>query len=44
MLCYNTGVLEIKNMLGFNVFKWEEEVISGDIEIKNLEMLFNRID
>lgn len=35
---------KIKNMLGLDEFKWEEEVISGDIVINNLEMLFNRID
>lgn len=35
---------KIKNMLNLDSFKWQEEVISGDIKINNLEMLFERID
>ena len=36
--------LKIKNMLSLKPYKFEEEVISGDIKIKDLEILYNRID
>ena len=36
--------LKIKKMLGLKEFKWEEEVISGDIKINELELLYERID
>ena len=35
---------KIKNMLGFNEFKWEEENISGNIKINDLKLLFERIE
>ena len=35
---------KIKNMLGFEKLKWSEEVPNGEYEIKNLDILYNRID
>lgn len=35
---------KIKDMLSLESFKWEEYVLSGDIKINNLELLFNRIE
>lgn len=35
---------KIKNMLGLNDFKWEEEIINENIKINNLNHLFNRIE
>ncbi len=35
---------KIKNMLGLNDFKWEEEVIKGDIKINNLEILYDKLE
>ena len=34
---------KIKEMLSLNDYKWEEEVIQGDIKINNLKLLFERI-
>lgn len=36
--------LKIKEMLGLNEYKWEEEKIKGEIKINNLQILYNRID
>lgn len=36
--------LKIKEMLSLNEYKWEEEKISGEIKINNLQILYNRID
>ena len=38
------GSLKIKDMLNLNDCKWEEELISGDYKIKNLEVLYTRLD
>ncbi len=38
------GSTKIKYILSLPEFKWEVENISGDIEIKDLELLYNRID
>ena len=35
---------KIKLMLNLNDFKWDEEIIKGNIKINNLQLLFNRID
>lgn len=35
---------KIKNMLNLSEFKWEEQNISGDFEINNLQILYDRID
>ena len=35
---------KIKDMLSFADYKWDEEVIKGNITIKNFDMLYNRID
>ena len=35
---------KIKNMLDLDEIKWEEEVPSGDIKIKSVDLLFQRID
>lgn len=35
---------KIKDMLSLNEFKWEEEIISDDIKIKNLDIIYNKID
>jgi methionyl-tRNA synthetase len=35
---------KIKDMLSFADYKWGEEVINGDIKVKNYDMLYNRID
>ena len=35
---------KIKNMLGLKPFKWEEYQLDSDLKIKNLELLFNRIE
>ena len=31
-------------MLSFEDLKWEEEKLSGDYHIKNLDILYNRIE
>ena len=36
--------LKIKEMLGLPKFKWEEEIISGDYKIENLQIIYNRIE
>jgi methionyl-tRNA synthetase len=38
------GSKKIKNMLSLNEAKWEEELISGNYKINNLEVLYNRLD
>ncbi len=39
------GSLKIRNMLSLDKnITWEEETISGDIKINNLEILYNRVD
>ena len=35
---------KIKEMLSFEDLKWEEEKLSGDYHIKNLDILYNRIE
>ena len=35
---------KIKKMLGLGDYKWEEENLSGDIKINDLELLFERIE
>ncbi len=35
---------KIKDMLNLNEFKWEEELIKGDIKINNINLLFDRIE
>lgn len=35
---------KIKKMLSLDSFKWEEEVISGNLKINDLKLLFDRID
>ena len=35
---------KIKNMLDLDEIKWEEEVPSGDIKIKSVDLLFQRIE
>lgn len=35
---------KIKTMLSFEDLKWEEEKLSGDYHIKNLDILYNRIE
>ena len=35
---------KIKAMLSLPAYAWEEQSIKGDIEIKNLEILYNRLD
>lgn len=35
---------KIKDMLSLKPFKWEEDRISGNIKINELQLLFNRID
>lgn len=34
----------IKNMLGLPEFKWEEETLKGNYTIKDLQVIYNRID
>ena len=36
--------LKIKKMLGLPKFKWEEETITGDYKIENLQIIYNRLD
>ena len=36
--------LKIKEMLGLSKVKWEEEIISGDYKIANLQIIYNRLD
>lgn len=38
------GSKKIKNMLNFKPFKWEEEKISGDYKVENLQILYNRLE
>ena len=38
------GSKKIKNMLSLQDAKWEEELISGNYKINNLEVLYNRLD
>ena len=35
---------KIKDMLSLKPFAWKEEVISGNIKINDLKLLFERID
>lgn len=35
---------KIKDMLNLKEYKWEEEVIKGDYQINNLQVLYDRID
>lgn len=35
---------KIKDMLDLSEFKWEEEKISGDMQVNNLSLLYERID
>lgn len=35
---------KIKEMLNLKEYKWEEEVIKGEIKINNLDMLYQRLD
>ena len=35
---------KIKNMLDLDEIKWEEQKITGDKKINNIELLFERID
>jgi methionyl-tRNA synthetase len=35
---------KIKDMLSLDSYKWEEYKLTGDIKIKNTELLFNRIE
>ena len=35
---------KIKDMLSFADYKWEEEVINGDININNYGIIYERID
>ena len=34
----------IKKMLNLPDYKWEEEVISGDYKVNDLQVIYNRID
>ena len=36
--------LKIKNMLSLPKYKWEEEKISGDYKIKDLQIIYGRLD
>ena len=36
--------LKIKKMLGLPEFKWEEEKITGDYKINNLQIIYNKLD
>ena len=36
--------IKIKDMLNLKEYKWEEEVIKGDYQINNLQVLYDRID
>lgn len=35
---------KIKRMLNLNPYKWEEEMISGDYELTDVEILYNRLE
>ncbi len=35
---------KLKKMLKLNPYKWEEEIITGDYKISNVEVLYNRLD
>ena len=36
--------LKIKSILGLEKYKWEEENISKDYKISNLEIIYERLD
>lgn len=36
--------IKIKDMLNLKEYKWEEEIIKGDYQINNLQVLYDRID
>ena len=38
------GAEKIRKILSINDFEWKEQVISGDIKIENLQLLYNRIE
>ena len=35
---------KIKSMLNLEDYKWEEEKISGNYKVNNLEIIYNRLD